>query len=97
MAKPAFSILTVYVPGMRSVTEYVPAELVTVEEDTLVARLVTVTVAAGTTAPLVSVTVPDTPLRPCAITLAAEKITTRKQKKSRWNQRQDLMDTPKGR
>src|SRR6266699_3133410 len=62
-AKPAFSILTVYWPGIRSVTVKVPAELVVALLTTPFGVFVIVTLASGTTAPDWSVTVPLTPLR----------------------------------
>src|SRR5207237_9514234 len=66
---PIFSILTTYVPGMRSITKYVPADVVEVVCDTLVSTLVTVTFASGTTAPAWSVTSPLILLTACACKL----------------------------
>jgi hypothetical protein len=83
------------VPGIRSVTKYVPAEEVLAVVDTLVARLLTVTSASGTTAPLGSVTVPEIPLRPCPAEGKARIAASNKLQQSGTYQFRYLMDTPK--
>src|SRR6266566_1302475 len=63
LAKPGASTLTLYVPGIKSVMVYVPAEVVIAVLDMFVPVFVTVTLAPGTTAPEGSVIVPVRPRR----------------------------------
>src|SRR6266581_2498478 len=80
--KPDFSIFTVYVPGIRSVTVYVPTEPVTAWLTTPVPLFVMVTVAPGTTAPDSSITVPWIPLKAWAWRRGAEEKSKRQTAKT---------------
>jgi hypothetical protein len=78
----------VYVPGIRSVTVYVPEELVTVWLATWVAVFVTVIFTLGITPPVASVTVPVIELRAWPLSVAGEVRHTTQVAKQAANKRQ---------